>query len=129
MVTPPGSLLGSCFVVADGELKVAGGDAALLVVTGSVAGEFKDLSAEVLHDSSEVHGGTTTNTGSVAAKLEVAGDTAYGELKSGFGTTASALASFLAAASFSFSRHDVSLFCEEQEEEANHSQKASKRQR
>ena len=113
------------FVVADGKLKVAGSDAALLVVTGSVAGEFKDLGAEVLHDSSEVHGGTTTNTGSVAAKLEVAGDTAYGELKSGFGTTASALASFLATASFSFSRHDVSLFCELQEE----GKEASKRQR
>ena len=94
------------FVVADGKLKVAGSDAALLVVTGSVAGEFKDLGAEALHDSSEAHGGTTTNTGSVAAKLEVAGDTAYGELESGFGTAASALASFLAAASFSFSRHD-----------------------
>ena len=94
------------FVVADGELKVAGSDAALLVVTGGVAGEFEDLGAEVFHDSGEVDGSTTTNTSGVAAELQVAGDTAYRELKSGFGTAASALSSLLAAASFSFSRHD-----------------------
>ena len=98
------------FVVADGELKVAGSDAGLLVVAGGVAGKLEDFGAEVFHDSGEVHGGTTTNTGGVAAKLQVAGDTSDGELKSGLGTAASALASFLAASSFTFARHDVVCF-------------------
>ena len=93
------------FVVADGELKVAGSDTGLLVVAGSVAGEFEDLGAEVLEDGSEVHGGTTASAGGVAAKLQVTSDTADGELKSGFGGPAGGLASFLAAASFSFARH------------------------
>ena len=98
------------FVVADGELKVTGCDPGLLVVAGGVAGELEDLGAEVLHDGSEVHGGTTTDAGGVSAELQVAGDTADGELKTSFGRAGRALASFLAAATFSFSRHDVVKF-------------------
>jgi hypothetical protein len=100
------------FVVADGELKVAGGDAGLLVVAGGVAGEFEDLGAEVLEHSSEVHGGTTASAGGVAAKLQVASDTADGELKSGLGGPAGGFASFLAAASLSFSGHGIECKCE-----------------
>ena len=100
------------FVVADSELEVAGSDTGLLVVTGSVAGEFEDLGAEVLEDSSEVHGGTTASAGSVAAKLQVASDTADGELKSGLGGPAGGFASFLAAASLSFSGHGIECKCE-----------------
>ena len=101
------------FVVADGELEVAGCDPGLLVVTGGVAGELEDLGAEVLHDGSELHGGTTADAGGVSAELQVAGDTADGELKTSFGRAGRALASFLAAATFSFSRHDVVKFsCE-----------------
>ena len=55
-------------VVADGELHVAGRDAALLVVAG-VTGELKDLSAEVLEDGRHVDGGTATDAGGVAAFL------------------------------------------------------------
>ena len=102
------------FVVADGELEVAGCDPGLLVVAGGVAGELEDLGAEVLHDGSEVDGGTATDAGGVAAELQVAGDTADGELKTSFGRAGRALASFLAAATFSFSRHDVVKFsCDE----------------
>ena len=92
-------------VVAHGELQVAGSDAALLVVAGGVAGELEDLGAKVLHDGGEVHGGTATDAGSVAAELQVAGDTAHGELESRLGAAAGGLASLLAAASFSFTRH------------------------
>lgn len=44
-------------VVADGELKMAGDDTGLLVVTGSVASKLKHFGSEVLQDSSEIDGG------------------------------------------------------------------------
>ena len=37
-------------VVAEGELQVPGDDGLPLGFTGSVAGEFKDLAGQVLHD-------------------------------------------------------------------------------
>ena len=68
-------------VVADGELDVAGDDAGLLVVAGGVSGELEDLSGQVLEDGSEVHGGTSSDAGSVLALLEVAAHTSDGELE------------------------------------------------
>ena len=56
-------------VVADGKLDVAGHNAGLLVVTGSVTGKLEDLSSEVLKDGSKVHGGTSTDTGGELALL------------------------------------------------------------
>ena len=50
--------LAELLVVADGELDVAGDDAALLVVPSRVACKLEDLSSKVLQDSSKVHGGT-----------------------------------------------------------------------
>ena len=44
----------------------------LLVVAGSVTSELEDLSAEVLEDGSEVHGGTSADTLGIAAVAEVA---------------------------------------------------------
>lgn len=44
-------------VVADGELKVAGDDTGLLVVTGCVAGKLEHFGSEVLKNSSEVDRG------------------------------------------------------------------------
>ena len=41
------------FVVADGELKVAGDDP-LLVVPGSVAGQLEDLCGQVLYDGRQI---------------------------------------------------------------------------
>ena len=91
-------------VVADSELQVAGGDAALLLSRAALSASSR-ISAQILHDGGEVYGGTATDAGSVAAELEVAGDTAHGELESRLSAVAGGLASLLAAASFSFSRH------------------------
>jgi len=96
-------------VVADSKLEVAGDDAAALVVAGGVAGELQDLSAQVLEDSSEVDGGTSSEAGSQVLLAHVAGDTADRELKSGAGRAAGALSLGAAASlslSFSFSCHD-----------------------
>ena len=92
-------------VVADGELDVARDDAALLVVTGSVACELEDLGAQVLEDRRHVDGGASADALRVAALLQVAGDTADRELKSRLCRARRALALLLAAASLSFSRH------------------------
>ena len=43
-------------VVADGELEMTGDDTGLLVVTSGIAGQFEDLSCEVLEDGCEVDG-------------------------------------------------------------------------
>ena len=43
-------------VVADGELQVTGDDTRLLVVTRGVAGQFEDLSCQVLENGCEVDG-------------------------------------------------------------------------
>ena len=46
---------------------MTGDDPGLLVVTGSIASELKDLSSEVLHDGSEVHWATRTYTFGIVA--------------------------------------------------------------
>ena len=69
-------------VIADGKLEMTGDDPGLLVVTGSVACELKDLSCEVLHDGSQVHGGTSTYTLGIVALAEKTVDTSHWELKS-----------------------------------------------
>jgi hypothetical protein len=58
------------FVVADGELKVAGDDPLLLVVPGSVAGELQDLCGQVLHDGSHVDAGSASNPLRVVPTLQ-----------------------------------------------------------
>ena len=78
-----GEQLVELLVVADGELEVAGDDAPLLVVAGSVAGKLKNLSREVLEDSGEVDWGTSTDTLGVVALAEETVDTTDGELKTG----------------------------------------------
>jgi hypothetical protein len=72
-------------IVADRQLDVAGDDASLLVVAGSVAGKLKNLSSEVLEDGSEVHGGTSANSGGELALLQEAADSANRELKTSLG--------------------------------------------
>lgn len=44
-------------IVADGELEMTGDDTGLLVVTGSVASQFEDLSSQVLEDGGEIDRG------------------------------------------------------------------------
>jgi hypothetical protein len=72
-------------VVADGELEMAGNDTGLLVVTGSVSGQFEDLSRQVLKDSGEVDGSASTNTLGVVALAEETVDTTDGESETGLG--------------------------------------------
>jgi hypothetical protein len=45
-------------IVADGELEMARDDTGLLVVAGSVTGQFEDFGRKVFKDSCEVDGGT-----------------------------------------------------------------------
>jgi hypothetical protein len=48
-------------------------------------GQLEDLSGEVLHDDSQVHGGTGTDTLGVVSLAEQTVDTSDGELESGTG--------------------------------------------
>ena len=70
------------FIITDGQLEMAGDDPGLLVVTGSIASQLKDLSCEVLHDSSHVDWGSGTNTPSVVALAKETVDTSNWELES-----------------------------------------------
>ena len=71
------------FVIADGQLQVTWDDTGLLVVTGSVTGQLKDLSAQILQNGGQVDWGTGTNTLGVVALAQQTVNTADGELKSG----------------------------------------------
>merc|ERR1712126_391553 len=62
-------------VVTDGQLQVTGDDPGLLVVTGSIACQLKDLSSQVLHDSSQVDWGASTDTLSIVTLAEQTVDT------------------------------------------------------
>mgnify|MGYP006952853420 CR=1 FL=1 len=77
--------LAQLLIVADSQLDVAGHDTGLLVVASGIAREFENLSGQVLEDSGEVHGGTSTNALGITALLEVTGDTANRELKTSLG--------------------------------------------
>jgi hypothetical protein len=70
-------------VVADGQEHVARDDARLLVVPGRVPSQLQHLGGEVLEDGGEVDGGAAADALRVAALLEVAPDTADGELEPG----------------------------------------------
>ena len=91
-------------VVADGELQVTGNDPALLVVTGGVSCQLENLSGEVLHDGSQVHGCAGANSLGVVALSQQTVDSADGELKPG--TAGPALALSLCLSSFTTARHD-----------------------
>merc|ERR1719295_1191843 len=91
-------------VVSDGQLQVTGDDPGLLVITGSIACQLKDLSSQVLHDSGQVDGGTGTDTLSIVSLAEQTVDTSHGELESS--TAGSGLCLSLDLASFATSGHD-----------------------
>jgi hypothetical protein len=69
-------------VVTDSQLQVTGDDPSLLVVTGSIASQLKDLSRQVLHNGSQVDRGTGSNTLSIVALPQETMNTTDGELKS-----------------------------------------------
>ena len=64
-------------VIPDGKLKMSWDDSGLLVVTGSIASQLKNLSSKVLHDSSKVHRGTSSNTLSIVSLAEETVDTSH----------------------------------------------------
>ena len=94
-------------VISDGELKVTGDDSGLLVVTGSIASQLKDLSSQVLHDSSQIDRGTSSNTGSIVSLPQETMDTSNRELESSSGGPALGLS--LNFSTLSTSRHDDQL--------------------
>jgi hypothetical protein len=91
------------FVVTDGQLQVTGDDPGLLVVTGGVTGQFKNLSCQVFHDGGQVDGCSSSDTFGIVSLAEKTMDTTNGELKSS--TAGSALCLSLDFASFTTSRH------------------------
>ena len=70
-------------VISDGKLKMSWDNSGLLVITGSIASQLKDLSSKVLHDSSQIDWSTSTNTGSIVTLAEETMDTSNWELESG----------------------------------------------
>lgn len=78
-----GQQLVQFLVVADGQLQVTGDDSGLLVVTGGVACQLKDLSSQVLKHGCQVNGSASTHTLGVVALPQKTVDTANGELKTG----------------------------------------------
>ena len=80
-----GQELVQLFVVTDGQLQVTGDDPGLLVVTGSIACQLKDLSGQVFHDSGQVDWGTSTDTFGIVSLPQETMDTSNGELKSSSG--------------------------------------------
>ena len=80
-----GQELVQLLVVADGQLQMAGDDPGLLVVTGGVACQLKDLSGQVLHDGSQVDWGAGTDALGVVALPQEPVDAAHGELQTSTG--------------------------------------------
>jgi hypothetical protein len=88
-------------VILDGKGNVTWYDAALLVITGGIAGKFQNLSAEVFEDRSEVDGCASTHAGGILSLSQIPSNTTHGELQTRLGRRCRAL--LLAASSFSFS--------------------------
>ena len=98
-----GQKLVQLLVITDGELKMTGDDPGLLVVTGSVSCQLENLSSEVFHDGSKVHGSSGTDALAIVALAQKTVDTSYGELQTS--TAATGLCLALGFASFTTSRH------------------------
>ena len=91
------------FIVTDGQLQMTRDDPGLLVVTGSIASQLKNLSAQVLKHCSQVDWGTSSNPVSVVSFPQESVDTSNRELKPS--PEGSGLGLSLGFASFSASRH------------------------
>ena len=91
-------------VVSDGKLEVTRDDASLLVVSGSVAGQFQHFGGEVLYHSGKVDGSTGTNTLGIAALAKQSVDSSDGKLQTSAGRAGLGLG-LLRLASFTASRH------------------------
>jgi hypothetical protein len=71
-------------IVSDGELEVAGDDACLLVVAGSISGKLENFGRKVLENGSEVDWSTGTDTLSVVAFSQQTVNTADWESETSF---------------------------------------------
>ena len=69
-------------IVPDGQLEMTRDDPLLLVVPGSVPSQLEDLGSEVLHDSSQVDGSSTSHPLGVVSLAQKTVDPSHGELKS-----------------------------------------------
>ena len=94
-------------VVPDGQLEMSWDDPGLLVVSGGVASQLKNLSSEVLHDSSQVDRGSSSNTSGVVSLPQQTMNTSNRELKSSSGGPALGLS--LNLSTFTTSGHFESL--------------------
>lgn len=54
-------------IISNGQLKMTGNDAGLLVVASGVAGQLEDFGSQVLKNRSEIDGRTSTNTLGIVA--------------------------------------------------------------
>jgi hypothetical protein len=68
-------------VITDGQLQVTGDDPALLVISGSIACQFKNLSCQVFHDCSQVHWGTSTYSLGIVSFPQMPVDPTHWELQ------------------------------------------------
>ena len=92
-------------VITEGELEMI-----LVFLLSRAALHFQDFSSEVLQDSGQVDGSTSTHALSIVAFAQETVDTSNGELKSR--AAGSALGLSLRLSSFATARHDVCLLCE-----------------
>jgi hypothetical protein len=97
------------FVILDGKRNVTRDDAALLVVTRSIARQFQNLGTEIFEHSGQIHGSTRTHARRVLAIAQVATDASHGELKTSLGGCRGRLFFAATSLSFSFARHDEML--------------------
>ena len=72
-------------VVSDGQLKVTRDDTGFLVVTGSIAGQFQDLSDQVLENSGHIDGSSGTNSFAVVSFSKQTVDSTNGKLETSSG--------------------------------------------
>lgn len=69
-------------VIPDSQLEVSWNDSSLLVVTGSIASQFQNLSSQVLEDSSQVDWSTSTDSFGIVTLPHQTVDSTDGELES-----------------------------------------------
>jgi len=91
-------------VIADGQLEMAGDDPGLLVVTGSIASQLKDLSSQILHHGSQVDRGASTHTLGIVALAQEPVDPTHGELQTS--PVGTGLGLSLDLTTFAAARHD-----------------------
>ena len=104
-----GQQLVQLLVVSDGQLKVTGNDASLLVVAGSVTGQLEHFGGQVFEHGGQVDGSTGTDSLGVVALAEQTVDTTDGELETSSGRARLGLS--LHFASLATTRHFAVMIC------------------